>query len=117
MITYIDPERYNSTFLQWTGANAQIWTYSLSLRRLVIRLTLPDRDKDLFLVAGGCRHFTGFFDWNDCRLRVDALPDDSQILVDTGGLVELRFDGALSVVTATPTDFFSAFNVGPDAFL
>ena len=70
MKTVIDPKQNGTILLQWRGADAKIWMFDVSLKRLGIRLSRKDEAEVLYIVAITCEHIVGQFSWKNADLLV-----------------------------------------------
>lgn len=60
-------QRTNTFLSRWKGGLAQLWSYSVSLRCLHIRITSKERKGNLELGMTGCHNISGPFDWEPCN--------------------------------------------------
>ncbi|AKT43471.1 hypothetical protein [Chondromyces crocatus] len=109
MKSIVQADFMESEFEQYRGAEAMVWRYHATFRRIAISLSLPDRNEALYLVALGCRHIRGPFDWSnaDIRIHTDSSPafyDAPCRIVDEAARFELLCNG-WGLVKALPEDF------------
>ncbi|MEI6950355.1 hypothetical protein V9K67_24450 [Paraflavisolibacter sp. H34] len=69
----------NLLLQRFQGATAQLYAYSLSLRRMAIKLILPQKNEVAYIIGVCCEHLVASFDWNNANLSI--LTDDK---LDTG---------------------------------
>jgi hypothetical protein len=55
---------------KWQGGDACLWEYSVSLSRLVIRVTAKDRPGNLHIICLDTEFICGSVNWENCRLEV-----------------------------------------------
>jgi hypothetical protein len=56
---------------QWSGGDAALWEYHVSLRRLVVRLQRSGVKGNLHLTCGDTDYITGPTKWQACELAVE----------------------------------------------
>lgn len=74
MKTVVPFEEMHSELTRWQGAEAVVWMYHATHRRLAIMLSRPGEPEVLYVVAVGCAHIHGPFRWQDASLTI-AEPD------------------------------------------
>jgi hypothetical protein len=70
MKTIIDPMDHESILAQWRGAQAQIWTFHVSLKRMAIKLIRKGETEAIFIVAVACEHISGPFSWKEAGFEL-----------------------------------------------
>jgi hypothetical protein len=71
MTTLTELEDIQPALKKYMGYNAQMWLYSVSLRRIVFRLYqngLPDSD---YILLVGCSYIKGSLDCKNVNLKID----------------------------------------------
>ena len=77
MITIVkDIDRIRELLRQYKGCNAQIWAYSVSLRRMAIRLWLDIKGEQLMLLTGGTFYVQGYIDREGADISIEEIPDE-----------------------------------------
>ncbi|MGK3997580.1 hypothetical protein [Sorangium sp. So ce1024] len=117
MKTVVQPEAAENELEKWRGADAVLWMYHATFRRLAILLSMSGREEVLYIVAVGCRRMTGPFSWSGVSV---AIRDDSSggasesvvRVVDDAALFELICSSVV-LVRARAGDFDTSF----DSFL
>jgi hypothetical protein len=92
-----DIQEANTILNQYKGAKAQICMFSLSLKRLALRLQLPGISEVVFIIGAGCEYVSGNFEWDEANLlvtsergkvdeiRTKVLDENKQFLLVTSG--------------------------------
>ena len=112
----VDAKDESSVLSQWQGAEAEVWIFDLTFRRLALLLRKPGADDILYVVGIGCRHITGPFRWDNAHLsialsdtrRSDITGEPLTRLFDQGAGFELLCDGA-GLVRGLKTDIVNSF--------
>lgn len=115
--TIIAPELAEMELKKWRGAEAALWMYHATFKRLAIMLSMPDREEVLYVVAVGCRHITGSFSWDgaDIMIHYDSsggATESVSRIIDEVALFEL-ICSSIILVRACAEDFDTSF----DSFL
>ena len=91
----------NSILTEWYGAEAEVWIFHLTFRRLAFLLRLPEKSEVLYVGCLGCRHINGAFRWSNAKL---AISDSAQTsgegykrVYDQDGQFELVCSGGVVV--------------------
>lgn len=79
----LDLDEINRALARFTGGGARFWFFSVSLTRLLIRITHQERDTELGLFAGNCSTMSGPFSWTVSALSVVAV--DGRTRIEDGG--------------------------------
>ncbi|SHL81452.1 hypothetical protein SAMN05444266_10582 [Chitinophaga jiangningensis] len=70
MKTIIEDANFKAVLEQFRGSYAQIWIFSPSLKRLVIRLTKKGFKDALYILGASCVHINGPFSWKNAHLTI-----------------------------------------------
>jgi hypothetical protein len=119
----IDEKDYDSVLAQFRGAQAAIWSFHVSHRRLAICLQREgDWEADeLFLVPVSCERICGPFYWDYADIEIlyeapNKWGERNARIVDANAGFELLSRGGVSITLGpglvTPSDYF----LGPDFF-
>jgi hypothetical protein len=96
-------ERVNAVLRGYDGGLAQLWEYTVSLRKLTIRVTLMDLHKNCHILCGPCRHLATCTDWEPARIEVGFDEQrDEYVLVDAAANVRISFGGIDIVENVEP---------------
>jgi len=115
MKTIVDETRRDLELRGWSGADAQIWMYHASLRRLALLLSRPQFNEMLYVIGVGCRRMTGPFSWHHATVSVSISapsgPDELPVcrVMDTGAQFELECTSVV-LVRAPATDYDTTFD-------
>jgi hypothetical protein len=101
----ISPEDRDRVLSSWSGAQAKLWLYHVSLRRMAIRLARPSEKEALYIVGNGCAHITGPFVWKPANV---VMIDERD--AETGGNICRVVDSAAGFELRCST---AALAVGP----
>jgi hypothetical protein len=98
MNRFVDKDKYNEVLEQYKGAYAQIWTFHITLKRLVIRLSFPKQRNELFILGAGVMFMNGPFSWEQSNIIIeDELIDDKLVpysrILDSSSSFELTAYG------------------------
>jgi hypothetical protein len=118
----VNPDEHSSMLAQWQGAQAEIWIFDLTFRRLALLLRKPGADDILYVVGIGCRHITGPFRWDNAHLsiapsdtrRSDVTGEPLIRLFDQGAGFELLCNSGVGLVRGLRSDIVNSFG---DEFL
>ena len=66
----IKKEDYSFFLEKYKGANAKIWLYNVSLRRIAIRLSFSNQKRVLYIIILGCEYIKGLFSWENSELSI-----------------------------------------------
>ncbi|XXY48812.1 hypothetical protein WME91_53295 [Sorangium sp. So ce269] len=109
----IQPEFAEAELEKWRGADATLWMYHATFKRMAIMLSVPDREEVLYVVAVGCRHITGPFSWNGASvtIRDDASgePAGSAFRIKDEGIPFELICSSVILVRARAEDFDTSF--------
>jgi hypothetical protein len=113
MKTLVSLRDQESVLARWRGADAQIWIFDVSLKRMAIRIYRPHEAEVLYIAAVGCRHITGPFSWVGADISIETkLSDENSSacrVFDTRAGFELRCSDA-QVARGPATDFEKTFD-------
>ncbi|MFY0256021.1 hypothetical protein ACDQ55_18945 [Chitinophaga sp. 30R24] len=68
MRTLIDKEQFESALVSYRGADAQIWLFSITHKRLVVRLSFTNQNEVLYILAVSCEYMKGPFSWSNANI-------------------------------------------------
>lgn len=68
-------EEYESILNKWRGSSVLVQMYHASLKRLLLRLSNPDEEKVLYLLAVDCIYMSGPFEWSDALIVTQKVSD------------------------------------------
>lgn len=63
MKTFTEPAEVKKLLEDWRGADAKVWLFHVTHKRLAVRFTHPDRLNVLYVVGNGCERMSGPFSW------------------------------------------------------
>ncbi|ACU61641.1 hypothetical protein [Chitinophaga pinensis] len=101
MVTIVkDIDRINEILQQHKDCNAQIWAYSISLRRMAVRLWTDIKGEQLMLVCGGVFYIQGFIERENANVSLSRRPDDMHewaytLTDDAAGFKLLAYNGII----------------------
>jgi hypothetical protein len=75
MKTFTDIDECNKILGDFIGANAQIWQFHITHKRLIIRMWWWSVDEhkvknEMFIAALGCQHIVGAFQWGNADVSI-----------------------------------------------
>jgi hypothetical protein len=77
METIVDLQAQNSILNEWRGANAKIWLFHVTHKRLALHLFRTDEHEAIYIVAVSCEKIAGPFSWKNADISI-AVEQDSQ---------------------------------------
>jgi len=108
-----DIQEANGILKQYRGATAQICMFSLSLKRLALRLQLPDIIEVVFIIGAGCEYISGNFEWDEANLsvitEVMTFNEIKTKIFDKNAQFLLVASGGFSVVVGASNEFGESF--------
>jgi hypothetical protein len=75
---------------RWLGGTAKLWSYSVSLRSLVIRIEAEGRRGNLHIGCGDVSHITGPTKWDNAHIEIESADKDTWIVRDRRAGFEVR---------------------------
>jgi hypothetical protein len=66
----IEQKDFKEVLEQFKGANAQIWLFDISHKRLALRLSLTNVNDVAYIVAIRCDHIVAPFSWKNADLSI-----------------------------------------------
>lgn len=107
-----DINEVNLLLKQYEGGDLQLFLYSVSLRRLLLRLTR--QDDIIYILGTGCIHFNGYFDINNASLTViqDDIPNMTRPFIkmlDNNSDFELITHEGIFILSGLPSEFGKDF--------
>ena len=75
MKTVIESNLQHLVLAQWRGADAKLWMYHVTHKRLALMLSRPNEPEVLYLVAVTSERFAGPLSWKNANITV--VPDSS----------------------------------------
>ncbi|WP_437776710.1 hypothetical protein [Sorangium sp. So ce1097] len=114
MKTVIQTESAEAELKNWLGAEATLWMYHATFKRLAIMLSTPDRKEVLYVIAVGCRHITGPFSWDDANITIhnssaNKTMESAVRIIDELAPFELICSSVI-LARARAEDFDTSFN-------
>lgn len=70
MKNVIKLELQESQLARWSGADAKLWMYHVTHKRLALMLSKFDEPEVLYIVAVGCAYITGPFSWKKANISI-----------------------------------------------
>lgn len=117
MTEYLTDQQFEAALEKYKGAYVQLWLFSVSHKRLVVRLSFKGRKEDLYIVGVSCKHITGAFSWRDANMLlmhedilVEGEKESITKLVDRKANFELVCDGGLAMVISSDPDLLNNFD-------
>jgi hypothetical protein len=113
MKTISDHQESLSLLAKYSGANAQIWAFNATLKRLLIKLTKTGDPQILFVIVVGCEHINGPFSWENSNITVSKVTgedgDTTTWIKDSQANFELVSIGGFALAQGTEGDFGKSF--------
>ncbi|MCY1015227.1 hypothetical protein [Pyxidicoccus sp. MSG2] len=82
-LTAIERSEWDGRLRQQAGAEAQIWLYHVTFKRLLLKVFHPKEEQAVYALALGCTHMEGPFNWSQSAIEV--------IETEAGGPQEPRY--------------------------
>lgn len=114
MKTIVSIHEANEILHQYKGGDVYIYMFSLSLRRLCVRVESPKFTDSVYIVLAGCKFIKGSFGWSsaDVSIEVESV-NESEIttrIVDKIADFLLVGDGGFALVQGSPNEFGDSFS-------
>jgi hypothetical protein len=68
-----DIKEANNILQSYVGANVKIAFYTESLKKIAIRVKLPNVNEIIYLVGGSCEYINGRFNFSNANLVLNLL--------------------------------------------
>ncbi len=99
---------------EYIGAKAQIWIFQVTHKRLLLKLSLSNLDKVVYIVAVTCEHMTGPFSWKNANVKVTLSTDRNTSenvtkISDAGNKFELITSGGFALAYGKDIEFGDSF--------
>ena len=110
-----DIKEANDLLQSYRGSLIQLAFYNESLKRIAIRICLPDEDEEIYLVGVGCESINGRFSFSNSSLSIDQETHKKsnenliRIYDETSGF-ELYTSGGFSVAQGLESEFGTSFD-------
>jgi hypothetical protein len=110
----IEEKDFTYALQQYSGAYAEVWMYSASLKRLLLRLYLKDKRGFLYLLAVSCHSMSGPFAWVDNEIEIAREPENENgqlitRITDRRAGFELVCKGGVYLIISDSPDFGENF--------
>lgn len=116
MTKYLTPEEYKQALEKYRGAYAQLWLFSVSRKRFVIRLSFKGEMEELFIICVGCEHISGSFHWDNANISImeegalsKDLNESNTRVFDVQAKFELFCNGGIAMIISSDADTFKNF--------
>lgn len=91
---------------RFCGADARIWLYDISLKRIVLRLTRSDLQDALHVVGVGCAHIVAHFSWSNASISfVEEESANETRIIDQAAGFELICNTSALILTPANEGF------------
>jgi hypothetical protein len=101
MKTLVHSDLWLPTLEMWRGAQASIWLFHTTHKRLALALARADEPEMLYVVANGCEHIVGAFSWRPANISVrqgrSESGEEMSFVVDDEAGFSLRCSGVALV--------------------
>ncbi|GAA3953648.1 hypothetical protein GO495_31480 [Chitinophaga oryziterrae] len=111
----IDRNNFDEVLEKYRGANAQVWLFHISHKRLAIRLSRHNEKKDLYIIGITCDYIRGPFSWKNAEIKIYK-EENKEILEPVTRVVDLNADfefitsGLVNLVTVDSLDLKYSFD-------
>lgn len=62
----------NSVLQSYKGGKASVWLYSVSLKRLAVRVSLPNINYITYIIGVSCDQICGPFSWDNANIVIEV---------------------------------------------
>ena len=100
-----EEKRLEQLFELYKGGDLLVWDYSLSLRRLILRLEKDSIKRPTYLIVVRCSYYCGSFVWEDLNLDLDSNIREEkndrlwwQKIKDSRGNKEIISNGGINII-------------------
>jgi len=120
MNTITDINEANALLAQYNGAEAQVWRFHVTHKRLLLRLSLPSIEKVVYLVGVSCENINGPFSWKNAHIGIARKVDKKfsetiTKITDAKAGFELITSGGFALAYSSDVEFetfFGDFSTG-----
>src|SRR5262245_12472391 len=98
----------------WRGARAQVWLFSVTFKRMAIRLSRLDEPEVLYVLAAGCEHLSGPFSWDSANVQLHREEDNETISDPAIGFHLVASSVVLAIGPSTELDTSFVHFLGED---
>jgi hypothetical protein len=114
MKTISDLKESNLLLEQYNGSLAEVWSFNISLKQLLIKLTKQNESETLFIIAVKCEHIAGPFSWENSRVSISKEIDQESSntitkIIDNDVSFELVSNGGFALAQGPDSDFGKSF--------
>lgn len=109
-----DLKEANALLQLYSGATLQVYLFTGSLKRLILKLILPENSEVVYLIGVGCDRISGKFNWNNANLSITIYVSKetnetlTKIVDEIAGF-ELVTTGGFSLVKGLEKEFGTSF--------
>lgn len=108
-----DLEESNKLMRLYQGSTVQVFMYTASLKRIALKLSLPNVNEIIYLVGVGCESMAGNFTFSNADLSITTSIDENfnemiTKITDKSGF-ELITSGGFSLAYGLEADFGTSF--------
>ena len=116
MKTVIESKLREEVLAHWRGADAKVWMFHATHRRLALVLSRPNEPEVIYVVANGCEYISGPICWKASDVSIHCLTGNAEepncrVVDSAAGFTLICYDAV--VVKAPATEFPTSF----DSFL
>jgi hypothetical protein len=117
MIKVLPEAEINQVLATYSGAYCELWKYTVSHKKLAMRLSFPHQPVSLYFISSSCESMSGPFSWHQATLAYSTdeermqMADFLSTVTDEAAGFELVSSGGISffLVSDDETDFLANF--------
>ena len=117
MIRVLQEAEIGHVLATYSGAYCELWKYTVSHKKLAVRLSFPQQPVSLYLISSSCESMSGPFSWHQaalaysteegCMQQADFL---STVTDEAAGFTLVSSEGiSFFLVSDDETDFLADF--------
>ncbi|VXB36378.1 conserved hypothetical protein [Flavobacterium sp. 9AF] len=115
MKTITDIKEANTLLQIYTGATLEIVMYSINLKRIALRLILPNVKEVIYIIGIGCESLDGRFNYKYVNLNISVEinhenNDSTTIIRDKSLKFILKTSGGFTLVQGIESEFGTSFD-------
>jgi hypothetical protein len=99
-----------SALSQWYGADAKVWMFHVTHKRMAIRLSRKDEAEVLYIVAVGCERISGPLSWKEASVSIALNDANSSCSVEDPRADFILLCSDAIVIRASAMDFNQSFD-------
>lgn len=110
----IQQEEFDRYLKEYQGAQAQLWLFHITHKRLAIRLSKNEYSDALYIIAVDCEFISGNFSWKNAHIQVEIKAGEFKYeaeikIFDELAKFELKCTGGYTLALGANTEMDNSF--------